>query len=308
MKIYVLGCGGMLGDAVYKHFSKDHDVLATDLVANHTRAIEDPFLDKWLEYQDVRDFHGMHYTCSEFKPDVIMNLAAMTSLEECESYTKQAIDTNAGGSNNCAMLASKLGIPYVYISTAGIFDGKQEHYSDWDKPNPLCVYAKTKYWGELAAQTVPQHIVLRCGWQMGSGPKDKKFIQKIWQQIKAGATELNVVTDKQGTPTYVRDYTRQIDKLITTKSYGIFNSVCKGSATRYDVALEFVRLLGLQDKIKINVVPSSFFATEYFAPRPASEKLLTRRLDTRGLNVMRPWQEALAEYVTEYADYFNLEN
>jgi len=56
------------------------------------------------------------------------------------------------------------------------------------------------------------------------------------------------------------------------------------------------------------VVPSSFFAEEYFAPRPASEKLLTRRLDARGLNVMRPWQECLAEYVTEYADYFKLEN
>jgi len=306
MKIYVLGCGGMLGDAVYKHFSENHKVLATDLVANHTRGIKDPFLDKWLEYRDVRDYHAMHYDCSEFKPDIIVNLAAMTSLEECESYTKDAIDTNAAGSMNCAMLAMKRDIPYVYISTAGIFDGTQEYYTDSDKPNPLCVYAKTKYMGELAAQLVPQHIVLRCGWQMGSGPKDKKFINKIWKQIKAGATELNVVTDKQGTPTYVRDFTRQIDKLVTTQSYGVFNSVCKGEASRYDVAVEFVRLLGLQDKIKINVVPSSFFAEEYFATRPASEKLVTTKLDAQGLNVMRPWQEALAEYVTEYADYFRV--
>jgi dTDP-4-dehydrorhamnose reductase len=296
----------MLGDAVYKHFSENNRVMATDILANHTRSIEDPFLDKWLEYQDVRDFHGMSYACSEFQPTIIMNLAAMTSLEECESYTKQAIDTNAGGSNNCAMLASKLGIPYVYISTAGIFDGKQEHYSDWDKPNPLCVYAKTKYWGELAAQTVPQHIVLRCGWQTGGCAKDKKFIGKVMKQLKAGATELNVVTDKQGTPTYTKDFTLQIDKLITTRSYGIFNAVCKGSATRYDVAVELVRLLGLQDKIKINVVPSSFFAEEYFAPRPASEKLLTRRLDARGLNVMRPWQECLAEYVAENPEFFKV--
>lgn len=309
MKIYVLGCGGMLGDAVYKHFSKDHKVLATDLVANHTRGLaNDPTLDKWLEYRDVRDYHAMHYDCSEFQPDIIINLAAMTDLEECEGWAKQAIDTNAGGSMNCAMLAMKRNIPYVYISTAGIFDGMQEYYSDEDKPNPLCVYAKTKYMGELAAQLVPQHIILRCGWQMGSGPKDKKFIQKIWQQIKAGATELNVVTDKQGTPTYVRDFTRQIDKLITTKSYGVYNSVCKGEASRYDVAVEFVHLLGLQDKIKINVVPSSFFAEKFYATRPASEKLLTKRLNIQGLNVMRPWQEALAEYVTEYSDYFKLES
>lgn len=306
MRIYILGCGGMLGDAVYKHFSKNNRVLATDLVANHTRGIADPTLDKWLEYRDVRDYHGMHYDVSEFRPDLIMNLAAMTSLEECESYTKQAVDTNAAGSANCAMLSTKLDIPYVYISTAGIFDGKQEYYSDEDKPNPLCVYAKTKYWGELIAQTVPKHIVLRCGWQMGSGPKDKKFIQKIWKQIKAGATELNVVTDKQGTPTYVKDFTLQIEKLVDTNTYGVYNSVCKGEASRYDVAVEFVKLLGLQDKIKVNVVGSSFWAEEYFAPRPASEKLLTKRLDVQGINVMRPWQEALAEYVNEYRDYFKV--
>jgi dTDP-4-dehydrorhamnose reductase len=307
--ILVFGAGGMLGHALVPYFeSKGHRVLATDLVANHTRGIADPFLEKWLEYCDVRDFHAMHYFCSEFHPTIIFNLAAMTDLEECESYTKQAIDTNTGGSANCAALAMKFDIPYVYISTAGIFSGRQEYYCDWDQPEPLCVYAKTKYWGELIAQTVPKHHVLRCGWQMGSGPHDKKLINKLWKQIKSGTTELNLVTDKQGTPTYVKDFSMQIEKLMETKSYGIFNSVCKGEASRYDVAVEFVRLLGLQDKIKINVVPSEFFAKEYFAPRPASEKLLTKRLDAQGLNVMRPWQEALAEYVTEYADYFKLEN
>src|SRR5208282_5059034 len=117
MKIYILGCGGMLGDAVYKHFSENHKVLATDLVANHTRMQVGPsfppIFDKWLEYRDVRDYHAMHYDCSEFQPDVIMNLAAMTDLEECESYTRNAIDTNASGSMNCAMLAMKRDIPYV---------------------------------------------------------------------------------------------------------------------------------------------------------------------------------------------------
>jgi dTDP-4-dehydrorhamnose reductase len=82
---------------------------------------------------------------------------------------------------------------------------------------------------------------------------------------------------------------------------------CKGTASRYDVSVEFVKLLGLQDKIKINKVDSSFWAKEYFAPRPPSEKLLTTRLDTLGLNVMRPWQVALAEYLEEYSDYFKVE-
>jgi dTDP-4-dehydrorhamnose reductase len=297
MKIYVIGAGGMLGAALVPYFqSKGHRVDARDI--NKTAS--------WIEFQDVRDYHGMHYDMSEFHPDVIMNLAAMTDLEECEKQSGRALETNTQGSANCAALADKFSIPYVYISTAGIFDGKQEYYTDYDKPNPLCIYAKSKYWGEVIAQKVSKHTVLRCGWQMGSGPKDKKFISKIMQQLKSGATELYVVTDKQGTPTYVKDFTKQIETLLEGEHYGVWNAVCKGEASRYDVAVELIRLLGLQDKIKINVVPSSYFAEQYFATRPASEKLITARLDAYEINVMRPWQEALAEYVAEYPEYFKV--
>jgi dTDP-4-dehydrorhamnose reductase len=298
MRIYVIGCAGMLGTYLYKHFSEFHDVMAADIDCN----------EPWVRCTDVRSYHAMHFDLSEFHPQVIMNLAAMTDLEHCENRVDDAISTNTFGSANCAALAAKFDIPYVYISTAGIFDGKQEYYDDWSMPNPLCVYAKSKYWGELIAQSVDRHIVLRCGWQCGSGPKDKKFVNKVWKQIKAGATELNVVDDKLGTPTYVKDFTRQIEKLLFEKAYGTYNAVCKGSASRYDVAVEMLHILGLQDRVKINIVPSDFFNGEYFAPRPASEKLLTTKLDRLGLNVMRPWQECLREYLTEeYKEYFSLE-
>jgi len=142
---------------------------------------------------------------------------------------------------------------------------------------------------------------------MGSGQKDKKFISKIVKQLRGGATELNVVTDKEGTPTYVKDFTLQIEKMLKTESYGVFNCVCKGEASRKDVAVELLRLLNLQDEVKVNAVDSSFWSKEYFAPRPSSEKLLTTKLDAAGLSVMRPWQEALAEYVKDYPEYFSLE-
>ncbi len=298
MKIFVAGAGGMLGACLVPYFeSKGHRMLATDINVN----------EPWLEYCDVRAYHSMHYICSEFKPTAIFNLSALTDLEYCETHAGDAIATNAGGSANCAALAMKYDIPYVYISTAGIFDGKQQYYDDFAQPRPLCTYAKSKYWGELIAQTAPKHHVLRCGWQTGGCAKDKKLVNKIWKQIKAGATELNMVTDKEGTPTYTKDFSMQIEKLVEGKHYGVFNAVCKGEASRYDVAVEFVNLLGLQDKVKVNVVPSSFWAKEYFAPRPASEKLLTTKLDTMGLNVMRPWKECLKEYVTENPEYFSLE-
>jgi dTDP-4-dehydrorhamnose reductase len=172
MRIYVIGAGGMLGACLVPYFeSKGHRMLATDINVN----------EPWLEYCDVRAYHSMHYICSEFKPTAIFNLSALTDLEECETHAGDAIATNAGGSANCAALAKKFDATYVYISTAGIFDGTKEYYSDEDMPNPLCVYGQSKYWGEVIAQTVPQHIVLRCGWQMGGAAsgKDKKFVSKI---------------------------------------------------------------------------------------------------------------------------------
>ena len=297
MRMYVIGAGGMLGAFLVPHFeSRGHDVMATDIDVN----------EQWLKRTDVRDFHAMHWDISNFNPDAIINLAALTDLEYCDTHAGDTLDTNCGGSANCAALASKFDIPYVYISTAGIFDGKQERYVDWDTPNPLCMYAKSKYWGELIAGAYDKGITLRCGWQMGSCAKDKKFIGKIMKQLKAGAKELNVVTDKLGTPTYVKDFTLQIEKLLEGQHYGVWNAVCKGEASRHDVAVELVSLLGLQDKVKINIVDSSFWAKEYFAPRPASEKLITKRLDLDHINVMRPWQDALAEYVQENPEYFKL--
>jgi len=284
----------MLGSFLVPYLEgQGHKVRATDIVGDG-------------DFMDVRDYHALHYDFSEFEADVFINLAAMTDLEECETQAGDAINTNAGGEQNCVAIAAKFGVPHVYISTAGIFDGKQDFYDDWDKPNPICVYAKSKYWGELAARTYVKSVVLRCGWQMGSCEKDKKFVGKIMKQLKDGATELNVVTDKLGTPTYVKDFTLQIEHLLSNDSYGVYNAVCKGNASRYDVAEELLRLLNLQDVVKVNIVDSSFWKKEYFAPRPASERLLTTKLEEQGLYVMRHWKEALAEYVSENPEFFKV--
>ena len=297
MRVYVAGAAGMLGSFLVPYFeSQGHVVKATD-IAN---------LSEEMEHVDVREYYGLHQDVSLFEPHVLINLAAMTDLEECETHAGEAIATNAGGSQNCIAIAAKFKIPYVYISTAGIFDGNKDFYDDWDYPRPICIYAKSKYWGELAALTYNKSVVLRCGWQMGSCEKDKKFVGKIIKQLKAGATELNVVADKLGTPTYVKDFTLQIEKLLHDQAYGVYNAVCKGNASRYDVAVELLKLLNLQDKVKVNVVDSSFWGKEYFAPRPNSERLLTIKLEEENLYVMRSWQEALAEYVLENPDFFKV--
>jgi dTDP-4-dehydrorhamnose reductase len=195
-----------------------------------------------------------------------------------------------------------LDIPLLYISTAGIFDGKQDVYDDWDMPNPLGHYARSKYAGEVfVTQHARRYLVCRAGWMMGSGPrKDKKFIQKIMKQLKDGRTELNVVTDKLGTPTYTHDFARGVKRLLEAEYWGLYNMVCDGLTSRFDVAAELLSILGLADQVKMSAVPSSFFAKEYFAARPDSERLINRKLELRKMNVMRDWKVALREYLENY--------
>jgi dTDP-4-dehydrorhamnose reductase len=288
-RIYIAGCGGMLGEAVHARFSRQCFVRATDIDVN----------EPWLSYGDVRDYTSMERDIHEFRPDLIINLAALTDLEYCESNPENSWLTNSLGAENLGLIANKLDVPYVYISTAGIFAGEKEFYTDFDTPAPLGYYAKSKYEGEKWVRTsVEKHLVLRAGWMMGGGPKkDKKFINKIYKQLKAGKTTLHVVDDKLGTPTYTVDFALGIQRILESELWGLYNQVCRGSCSRFDTAVELVRLLGLDGTVTVEKVDSSFFAAEYFAPRPASEKLVTLKLDARGLNVMRDWRVALAEYV-----------
>lgn len=292
-KIYIAGCGGMLGAAVYARFSQEANVLATDIDVN----------EPWLQYADVRDYAAICKSIEDFAPDAIINLSAITDMEQCERDPDNAWRTNALGAENVALVAAAMNVPHIYISTAGIFGGEKEFFNDFDTPNPLSIYAKSKYAGEMfVKQTVAKHFVVRAGWMMGGGPrKDKKFVNKIYRQLVEGKTELMVVDDKLGTPTFTVDFANGLFTLLKSDAYGTYNQVCPGSCSRYDVALRLVELLGLDGTVKVNKVSSDYFATEYFAQRPYSEKLVNMKLEARGLLVMRDWEICLEEYAAEFA-------
>jgi dTDP-4-dehydrorhamnose reductase len=292
-RVYIAGCGGMLGEAVYGLFSAHTTVQATDIDLNAP----------WLQYADVRNYQEMLQSITEFRPDLVMNLAALTDLEYCERNQEDAWLTNALGAENLALIASKLQIPIVYISTAGIFDGRQEFYNDFDAPNPLGIYAKSKYYGECIVQKLLlEHFVFRAGWMMGGGEKkDKKFINKIYRQIKAGKKEIFVVDDKLGTPTFTESFAQGILNVVQAGQFGLYNQVCEGNCSRFDVALEFVRLLGLSERVRVTKVSSDYFKEEYFAPRPASEKLVNLKLHARKLSAMPHWKDALSEYAKQFS-------
>jgi dTDP-4-dehydrorhamnose reductase len=266
MKIYVAGAGGMLGEAVHRVFSERHEVKCTDIDLNAP----------WLQACDFRDFAAYSASVEAFEPDVLFHLSAHTDLEYCEKNPDDAYLTNTISVEHATVLARAHELPLVYVSTAGIFDGQKILYDDWDIPNPLGVYGRSKYLGEtIVEKRVPRHLICRAGWMMGGGPgKDKKFIAKMMKQLSAGAKILNVVDDKLGTPTYTIDFARNVESLIAGEQYGLYNMVCGGQTGRFEVAQELVNILKLQNEVTVNSVHSDYFASEYFAPRPPSERLV----------------------------------
>ena len=202
---------------------------------------------------------------------------------------------------NACSSASELDIPLLYISTAGIFDGSKETYDDWDIPSPLGVYGRSKYLGEQIVQSrLQKYFICRAGWMMGGGKdKDKKFIKKIMDQILAGQDTLYIVNDKLGTPTYTYDFANNVLQLIETPYYGLYNMVCGGTTGRLEIATEILSHIGLSDKIKI--IRTLLLKDQYFAARPASERLVNTKLDLRNLNFMNHWRKSLHHYLdTKY--------
>jgi dTDP-4-dehydrorhamnose reductase len=289
------GCGGMLGEAFYSRFV-DAKLRCTDIDLNA----------KWLSYLDFRDLDAYQRDVETFQPDALFHLGAHTNLEFCELNPEEAYATNTTAVENAVYIANHLDIPLLYISTAGIFDGAKEAYDDWDVPNPLGHYARSKYAGErFVVENARRYLVCRAGWMMGGGPsRDKKFIQKIMAQLKAGNEELFVVNDKLGTPTYTHDFANNVKILLERELWGLYNMVCSGHTSRLEVAHEIINLVGVTERINVHEVDSSHFASEYFAVRPASERLINRKLQLRGVDVMRDWRKSLEEYLRiYYPDY-----
>ncbi len=288
----------MLGDAFYKEFINYYELKCTDIDVN----------EEWLSYLDFRNLEAYRKDVHKFSPDYLFHLGAYTDLEYCEQNPEETYETNTKSVEYAVAIANELSIPLLYISTAGIFDGKKNVYDESDTPNPMGHYAKSKYLAEGYVQKYAKKcLICRAGWMMGGGPKkDKKFIQKLMKQIEDGGTELHIVHDKMGTPTYTHDFARNVRLLIEQGKTGLYNMVCQGVTSRLEVAQELVKQLGLNRDIKINEVSSDHFKKEYFAPRPVSERLINARLNKEGLDVMRDWKTSLSEYLGEsYSQYNN---
>jgi dTDP-4-dehydrorhamnose reductase len=290
--MFIAGANGMLGTTLQNIFDTEDFLLTDKDLSNSTN----------LVYCDIRDLEHTSKLINEFKPDIILNFAAIVDLEYAEQEKDDCYLTNTIAAIHLFNLAKDLNIPYVFISTAGIFGNDKEFYTENDKPYPLSTYGKSKYYVEqlLQNQQYEKYYIFRAGWMMGGGPdKDKKFVNKIMKQIELGAKELYVVDDKLGVPTYTRDFAYSIIRHIDENlPYGLYNMVSQGEASRYETAVVIKEHLNLD--ITIHKVDSDHFKQEYFAPRPYSEKLINNNLNKLDKNYMRNWKICLHEYLDEY--------
>jgi dTDP-4-dehydrorhamnose reductase len=293
MRLLVTGAAGMLGDALVPVLEEDnHKVFPTDI----------NMIDKKIKYLDVREIDEIFKFVNLVKPDMIIHLAAETNLEICESNTDEAYRVNSMGTQNVAIVCQEKDIPLVYVSTAGVFDGrKKTPYTEFDEPNPLNVYGLSKLEGEYFVKALlKRYFIVRAGWMIGGGrEKDKKFVRKIISQIEQGKKEIHAVTDKRGTPTYAPAFSEVLAKLIKTNFYGLYHLVCKGKATRFDVASKIIEFLDIDD-VKLVPVKSDFFSKEYPTARPDSEEMRNYMLELRGMNTMPMWDDALRQYLDKY--------
>jgi len=280
MHILVTGARGMLGTDLCRILrERGHEVEATD-----------------IQEMDVRDFELVRRTVERWRPDGVFHLAALTDVDGCEKDPDAAYLTNTVGTQNVALACQATGATMIYVSTISVYDGtKCEPYTEYDTPNPQSWYSRSKHQGELIVEKLlSRYYIVRAGWMFGGGPEDKKFVAKI-MELATQRPSLTIVNDKFGSPTYTHDIACGIEQLLGTGLYGTYHMVNTGGyCSRFEFAQAILAYAG-NTTCTLKAVNSATFPLP--APRPRMEAGRNLNLELRGLDWMRPWRQALQEYV-----------
>jgi len=268
----------MLGNSLVPILKGGNELFTTDLPDTDITEI-DPLIEK------VRSFN----------PDIVIHLASMTDVDGCERDPDSAFRINALGTRNVALACAESDAEMVYVSTGSIYDGRKETpYTEYDTPNPVNTYGRSKYYGELYMRDILNrfYIFYTC-WLFGGIREDKKFIPKILRLSRENDV-LDIVDDKYGSPTYTHDLAGEISEVIMTGHYGRYHCANHGYVNRYEEAEEILKIAGITG-CRLNPVSSDKFSLA--APRPRSEALSNYNLSLMGRDPLRNWREALSEYI-----------
>ncbi len=279
MKVLLIGALGMLGRDLQPILSDRHEVIGRD--------IED--LDITDPVQTEREIRLL-------RPEVVINAAAFTDVDGCESQRGRAFSVNADGASHVACGCRRAGSRLIHLSTDYVFDGcSQVPYSEETPPNPINVYGKSKLQGEKAVQEAEgNHLILRTAWLYGK--HGKNFVDTILR-LASQQEELRVVDDQRGSPTFTRDLSRAIAQLLGKEVRGILNVTNSGSCTWFAFARKILEVRKpLNDRLRLIPISSGELARP--APRPANSVLDCSRFEKLTGSKMRPWEEALHAYLS----------
>jgi dTDP-4-dehydrorhamnose reductase len=251
---------------------------------------------------DVVDAEAVANAVNDAAPGLVVNTTAFHHLDRCEEEPATAYAVNATGARNVAAAAEGAGAAVIHISTDYVFDGqKSSPYSEQDLPGPLNVYGASKLAGEhLVRATCARSFVVRTSGLYGPRPcraKGGLNFPRLMLKLAVEKGELTVVTDEVVGPTYTPDLARQLVVLADTDGYGVIHATGVGQVSWHDFAAETLRLAGLND---VPVRPATSATMVRKVKRPPYSILAHERLESLGVLTMRPWQEALAEYVESF--------
>jgi dTDP-4-dehydrorhamnose reductase len=278
MKILITGAAGQLGQALVREAGRrGWEARPTD-----------------LDKLDITDAGGVWGQLSRQRPQVVVNAAAATRVDDLEADPDLALSVNSLGPRNLAAACRRLGIKLVHVSSDYVFDGtKAEPYVEWDAPRPLSVYGLSKLLGEnYVREQCADHFIVRTAWLYGHpGPNFVTAILAKGRRYSPGQ-DFKVVQDQRGTPTSTPALARQLLALAETEAFGTYHATCQGEATWYDFARLILKAAGL----KAPVTPCVTRDYPRPAARPANSVLENRLLRVMGLDLMPSWQDAFGEY------------
>lgn len=281
-RLALIGAGGMLGSMVARSAPVGWELLP----------LQRPEFD-------LTDREQVDEVLDRLAPEVIINCAAFTQVDACETQEDLATRINGDGPGYLAAAAKRLGAVLVHISTDYVFDGfKTEPYREDDPTNPLSAYGRSKRAGELAIleSGLTKYFIVRTSWLFGPGGKN--FVETILR-LAQEREELRVVADQVGSPTYTADLAAAIFRLLSTQEFGIYHVSNQGACSWHEFAGEIVaRFTQLSGQVKIkNIVPIATLEYPLPAKRPGYSLLSKHKYETAVGAALPSWHDALQRYL-----------
>lgn len=277
MRVLVTGWDGLLGTSLVRLLQERHEVVGIGVADG-----------------EISDVSFVRSRLEAFDPDAVVHLAAMTAVDACEGEEADAFRINAEGSRVVAAEAERSNASVLALSTDYVFDGKKATpYGEEDPPRPLSVYGRSKLAGEEAVRAAATRwAVVRSAWLFGPGGRN--FVSTVLDLL-ASRPVVHVVRDQVGSPTYSLDLAKALVTLVERRARGTYHVVNRGSASWFDLARAAAEAAGLDPE---RVQPTRTKEMPRPALRPAYSVLDAARVRERHGIELRPWREALREYVT----------